>query len=120
MLAGRPVTIDGTGDQARDMLHVGDVATANLAVLDKGSGGTFHISTGIAVTVNDLYRKLAALTGYRMKPNSGPSRKGDVFRIALDNERARREIGWEPRVSLEEGLSLTVDYFREQVPSSSQ
>ena len=120
MLAGRPLTIDGTGEQSRDMLHVGDVAMANLAVLEKGSGGTFHISTGIAVTVNDLYRKLALLTDYRLKPNYGPSRKGDVYRIALDNERARRELGWEPRVNLEEGLSLTVDYFREQVTTPTQ
>lgn len=120
MLGGRPVTIDGTGEQSRDMLHVGDVAMANLAVLEKGSGGTFHISTGIAVSINDLYRKLALITDYQMKPNYGPSRKGDVYRIALDNERARRELGWEPRVNLEEGLSLTVDYFREQVTSPSQ
>jgi UDP-glucose 4-epimerase len=120
MLAGRPVTIDGTGEQSRDMLHVGDVAMANLAVLEKGSGGTFHISTGIAVSINDLFRKLALITDYQMKPNYGPSRKGDVYRIALDNERARRELGWEPLVNLEEGLSLTVDYFREQVTSPSQ
>jgi UDP-glucose 4-epimerase len=120
MLAGRPLTIDGNGEQSRDMLHVGDVAMANLAVLEKGSGGTFHISTGIAVTVNDLYRKLALLTDYKLKPNYGPSRQGDVYRIALDNERARRELGWEPRVNLEEGLSLTVDYFREQVASPIQ
>jgi UDP-glucose 4-epimerase len=120
MLAGRPVTIDWTGEQSRDMLHVGDVAVANLAVLEKGSGGTFHISTGIPVTINDLYRKLALLTDYRMKPNYGPGRKGDVYRIALDNGRARRDLGWEPRVNLEEGLSLTVDYFREQVSSLSQ
>jgi UDP-glucose 4-epimerase len=120
MLAGRPVTIDWTGEQSRDMLHAGDVAVANLVALEKGSGGTFHISTGIPVTINDLYRKIALLTDYKMKPNYGPARKGDVYRIALDNERARRELGWEPRVSLEEGLSLTVDYFREQVPSPSQ
>ena len=115
MLEGRAVTIDGTGEQSRDMLHVGDVATANLAALEKGSGGTFHISTGIAETINDLFRKLALLTDYRQEPNYGPSRKGDVYRIALDNGRAREHLGWEPRVSLEEGLSLTVDYFREQV-----
>jgi UDP-glucose 4-epimerase len=120
MLGGKPVTIDGTGEQSRDMLHVGDVATANLAAVDKGSGGTFHVSTGIATTVNDLYRKLALITGYRREPNYGPSRKGDVYRIALDNERAREQLRWEPRVSLEEGLSLTVDYFREQVPSPHQ
>jgi UDP-glucose 4-epimerase len=120
MLAGKPVTIDGTGDQSRDMLHVGDVAMANLAVVEKGSGGTFHVSTGVAVTVNDLFRKLALLTGYRLEPNFGPSRRGDVYQIALDNERARQEVGWEPRVNLEEGLSLTVDYFREQVSSPHQ
>jgi UDP-glucose 4-epimerase len=117
MLAGKPVTIDGTGEQARDMLYVGDVATANLAAIEKGSAGTFHISTGIAITINDLFRKLALLTGYRLAANFGPSRKGDVYRIALDNQRARAELDWEPRVNLEEGLSLTVDYFREQVAS---
>ena len=115
MLEGGPVTIDGTGDQARDMLHVGDVATANLAALEQGSGGTFHVSTGIPVTINDLFRKLALLTDYTLEPRYGPSRKGDVYRIALDNARAREHLGWEPRVTLEEGLSLTVDYFREQV-----
>jgi UDP-glucose 4-epimerase len=115
MLEERPVTIDGTGEQSRDMLHVGDVATANLAALEKGSGGTFHVSTGIPVTINDLFRKLALLTGYTLEPQFGPPRKGDVYRIALDNQRAHAELGWEPRVNLEEGLSLTVDYFREQV-----
>jgi UDP-glucose 4-epimerase len=97
------------------MIHVGDVATANLAALERGSGGTFHISTAIAVTVNDLFRKLSLLTGYQRPPTFGPPRKGDVYRIALDNTRAREGLGWEPRIPLEEGLSLTVDYFREQV-----
>ncbi len=115
MLAGKAVVIDGDGEQARDMLHVGDAATANLAALERGAGGIFHVSTGTPVTINDLYRKLALLTGYEAAPNHGPRRKGDVFRIALDNSRARRDLGWEPRIDLEEGLSLTVDYFREQV-----
>jgi UDP-glucose 4-epimerase len=115
MLEGRPVTIDGDGEQARDMLHVGDVATANLIALEKGSGGTFHVSTGVPVTVNDLFRKLAILTEYKLQPNFGPARKGDVYRIALDNTQASEQLGWEPRIPLEEGLSLTVDYFREQV-----
>ena len=118
MLAGRQLTIDGDGNQSRDMLHVGDVATANLAALDAGSGGTFHVSTAIPVTVNDLFRKLALLTEYRLQPRFGPARKGDVYRIALDNRNAKEKLGWEPRITLEEGLSRTVEYFREQVASS--
>jgi UDP-glucose 4-epimerase len=109
------VTIDGDGSQSRDMLHVGDVAMANLGALDSGAGETFHISTGIPVTVNDLFRKLALLTEYRLEPQFGPPRKGDVYRIALDNTRARERLGWEPRIKLEEGLRLTVEYFREQI-----
>jgi UDP-glucose 4-epimerase len=118
MLEGKPITIDGDGAQSRDMLHVGDAATANLAALEHGAGGTYHVSTGVDVSVNDLYRKLAILTDYKVEPEHGPRRKGDVYRIALDNGRARRDLSWEPRVSLEEGLSLTVDYFRERISTS--
>jgi UDP-glucose 4-epimerase len=115
MIEGKPLTIDWDGNQSRDMLHVGDVATANLAALDKGDGGTFHISTGVPVTVNDLFRKLALLTEYKLEPQRGPQRKGDVYRIALENRRAKEQLGWEPRILLEEGLRLTVEYFRDQI-----
>lgn len=117
MLAGQPVTIDWDGEQSRDMLHVADVAVANIAALDRGAGGTYHISTGIPVTVNELFRKLAILTDYKLEPNFGPQRKGDVYRIALDNTRARNELGWEPKLTLEEGLEQTVAYFRHRVLS---
>jgi UDP-glucose 4-epimerase len=115
MIEGKPLTIDWDGNQSRDMLHVGDVAMANIAALDKGDGGTYHISTGVPVTVNDLFRKLALLTEYKMEPRRGPQRKGDVYRIALDNSRAKEQLGWEPRILLEEGLRLTVEYFRDQI-----
>jgi len=115
MIEGKPLTIDWDGNQSRDMLHVGDVATANIAALEKGDGGTYHVSTGIPVTVNDLFRKLALLTEYKLGPLRGPQRKGDVYRIALDNTRAKEQLGWEPRILLEEGLRLTVDYFRDQI-----
>jgi UDP-glucose 4-epimerase len=115
MIEGKPLTIDWDGNQSRDMLHVGDVAMANIAALERGDGGTYHISTGVPVTVNDLFRKLALVTEYKMEPRRGPQRKGDVYRIALDNTRAKEQLGWEPRILLEEGLRLTVDYFRDQI-----
>ena len=115
MIEEKPLTIDGDGTQSRDMLHVGDVAMANLAALEGGEGETFHVSTGIPVTVNDLFRKLALLTEYRLEPRFGPARRGDVYRIALDNSRAKERLGWEPRLTLEEGLRLTVEYFREHI-----
>ena len=115
MIEGKPVTVDGDGNQSRDMLHVGDVAMANITALEHGDGGTFHISSGIPVTVNDLFRKIALLTDYKLAPMHGPARKGDVYRIALDNRRAAELLGWQPRIQLEEGLRLTVDYFRDHI-----
>jgi len=115
MIEDKPVTIDGDGNQSRDMLHVGDVATANLVALNRGDGGTYHVSSGVPVTVNDLFRKLALLTEYKREPMLGPPRKGDVYRIALDNTRAAEQLAWQPRILLEEGLRLTVDYFRDQI-----
>ena len=115
MIEGKPVTIDGDGAQSRDMIHVGDVAISNLAVLEAGDGGTYHVSTGIPVTINDLFRKLALLIDYRHEPRFGPPRKGDVYRIALDNTRAKEQLGWQPRINLEEGLRLTVEYFRDAI-----
>jgi UDP-glucose 4-epimerase len=115
MIEGKPLTIDWDGNQSRDMLHVGDVAMANIAALERGDGGTYHISTAIPMTVNDLFRKLALLTEYKLEPRRGPQRKGDVYRIALDNTRAKEQLGWEPRIPLEEGLRLTVEYFRDQI-----
>lgn len=115
MIEGKPVTIDGDGTQSRDMLHVGDVAIANLAALERGDGGTYHISSGVPVTINDLFRKLSLLTEYKVEPRYGPPRKGDVYRIALDNTRAKDQLGWEPRIPLDEGLRLTVEYFRDQI-----
>jgi UDP-glucose 4-epimerase len=58
------------------------------------------------------------LTEYKTEPRFGPARKGDVYRIALDNTRAKEQLGWQPRISLEEGLRLTVDYFREMLDRS--
>jgi len=113
MLARAPLTIDGDGEQARDMIHVADVVAANLAALEAGSGVAYNIGTGRPTTVNELFRTLAALTGYRLQANYGPPRRGDVRRIALDCARAEDELGWHAAVSLPDGLTRTAEWFRD-------
>jgi UDP-glucose 4-epimerase len=112
MLSDRVPTIFGNGEQERDFVYVGDIVDANLKALEAGSRGTFNIGTGQGLTVNDLYTRLKALTGYEGDVKYAPARSGEVFRIALDASRAREVLGWEPRTSLDDGLRATVDWIR--------
>lgn len=114
LLRGDPVTIDGDGNQTRDMLYVGDAVTANLAALERGSGEIYNIGTGTEVSVNDIYRELRDLTGCPVPPRFGPPRTGDVYRIALDVSKAARDLDWHAAVPLAEGLRRTLTYFRQQ------
>ena len=62
---------------------------ANVAALHRGAGDVYHISTGIPVTVNELFRKIAILTDYKLEPNYGPRRKGDVLTTTSHTPDAR-------------------------------
>lgn len=114
MLAGKQPTIFGSGEQERDFVYVGDCARANLLAIEDHVQGIFNIGSGRGTTINQIYALLSEITGYRRPPVYGPPRAGETFRIFLDATKARREMGWEPQVSLEEGLRRTVAYFRTQ------
>ncbi len=113
MLAGKPVTINGTGEQVRDFVYVGDCAKANLATLEKGSGRTYNLGYGIGTNINQIFDGLKAITGYPQEAQHGPAKAGETFRIYLDASRAKAELGWEPTVDLQEGLRRTVEYFKQ-------
>ena len=73
--------------------------------VEKGAGETYCLGRGIEVTVPELFEKLAGLTGYSQEPKWEPLRPGEIHRICISGEKARRELGWKPEVELEEGLA---------------
>lgn len=115
MLEGERPKIYGTGEQERDFVYVSDVVEANILALEASPGSVYNIGTGIGTSVNSIFNLLKEELGYRWKPDYQPERPGEVFKIALDSTRAREELGWSPRVSLKEGLKLTLDYYRQAV-----
>lgn len=112
MLRGRSPNIYGDGKQERDFVYVSDVVEANLAAMYHGDGRPYNIGTGEPVTIKRIYSLLQECTDYSDEPVYRPRRAGEVLKIALDSGRAGRELTWEPKVSLEEGLRLSVDYVR--------
>ena len=112
MLRGRSPNIYGDGLQERDFVYVSDVVEANLASVYRGDGQIYNIGTGKPVTINHIHSLLQECTEFYEEPVYRPRRAGEVLRIALDSGRANRELSWEPKVSLEEGLRHAVEHVR--------
>jgi UDP-glucose 4-epimerase len=112
MARDEPVTIDGTGEQTRDFVYVGDCVTANVAALERGSGESFNIGTGQATSIRTIFDHMAEVSGYTQQPRFGPPRKGDVQRIVLDATKAREQLGWQAQMPLSKGLAETFAFFR--------
>lgn len=105
MLRGEEVTINGSGEQTRDFVFVGDVVAANVAVAENDAlRGPFNVGTGIETSVNQLHAAMAALIGDPRPPRHAEGKAGEQMRSVLDGTRLRREAGLPEPVSLEEGL----------------
>jgi UDP-glucose 4-epimerase len=104
--AGEGVKIFGDGEQTRDFVYVGDVVEAVLAAIGR-DGGVFNVGTGKETSVNDLFEACRRAAGAGAEAEHAPTRPGDVLRSVLDVSRSERELGWQPRWSLEDGLRAT-------------
>jgi UDP-glucose 4-epimerase len=112
LLREEPVLINGDGLQTRDYVYVGDVAEANLLALEHGdASGPVNIGTGVETSVVELFEQLRAAVGATAAAQHGPAKPGEQRRSALDAARAKRLLGWQPSVPLEDGLRLTVAHF---------
>lgn len=114
MLAGEPCTITGDGEQSRDLVFVDDVVHAFALARDRGDGQRLMIGTGERTSVNQLFRALAAATGYDHEPIRVPAKTGEVRHSSVDARLASQELGWKPWTTLEEGLAATLAWAAKQ------
>jgi UDP-glucose 4-epimerase len=113
LLAGAVPVINGSGDNTRDYVYVADVVEAVrlAAEVEEPAERVFNVGTGLESSVNEIYRELAALTGYRGRAEHAPEPL-EVKRIALDYTRIRKTLGWVPKIELHEGLKRLVAWSR--------
>jgi dTDP-glucose 4,6-dehydratase len=120
-LGGKPLPIYGDGSNIRDWLYVEDHAVALLCVLERGQlGRSYAIGGGNERTNLDLVRSLCAILDRKRPKDAGSyadqitfvtDRPGHDARYAIDASRIRDELGWEPSVTLDQGLERTVDWY---------
>jgi UDP-glucose 4-epimerase len=118
MLAGVQPVIYGDGNKVRDYVYISDVATANIAALERGSNEIFNISTGVETTDLEVFRLVRKLLGKKVEPKYVPRRPGEIDKICLDISKAARLLRWVPEVSLEDGARRTVSYFQNVVKAA--
>jgi UDP-glucose 4-epimerase len=105
--------IFGDGTQTRDYVYVGDVVEATLAAAAH-PGGVLNVGTGVETSVLDLYERIQRATGLEREPEFADPRPGELQRSVLDRSRARTELGWEPKQSLDDGLAATWAWISSQ------
>lgn len=124
MLAGKPCTIFGDGEQSRDFTYVENAVNANLlackAPAEKVAGKVFNVATSKRYSLNETFRILAEIIGYKGQPQYALPRAGDVKHSLADVSRAKEAMGYAPTVDFESGLRRTVEWYKQMlVPAGS-
>ena len=113
-LAGQEIVIWGTGEIVRDYLHISDVASclATLACTESMNNSVFNVGSGSGTSLNEIIAGLEGRLGRRVAVTRREARAFDVPVSVLANGRARRELGWSPRLTLREGTDRALDDLR--------
>lgn len=115
-LRDQPIEIWGDGSVVRDYLHVSDVAEAFVRAVDySGNKNIFNISSGAGTSLNELLDTLEAVLGKPIQRNYLPGRSFDVPVSILSNALARKELGWEPKISLRDGIVRTAAWMKNEI-----
>ncbi len=112
MKRGIRPTIFGDGAKARDYVHIDDVVRANNIALRHGKNEVLNLGWGKKVSDKKIFEIIAKELNFRKKPVYAPFRRGEVYQIALDSGRAKKILGWRPKIKLEEGIGKTIDSLR--------
>ncbi len=115
MLSGKKAIINGDGRQTRDFVYVDDVVNAAILSLKKRKNGIYNIGTSKETNINQVFRELRKLINPKIKEIHGPPKKGEQKRSCLDYKKAKRELGWSPKISTEEGFKKTVEWFKKRI-----
>jgi UDP-glucose 4-epimerase len=120
-LSGEPIVIYGDGGQTRDFIHVEDLSDAILrATTARGIGGeVFQVATGIETSIAEVAALVKDVVSDRVEIRFEDKRPGEVYRSRADIGKARRILGFDPRIDLREGIDRTARWYREHWSSSA-
>lgn len=111
MKHGEQPTIFGDGSKTRDYVYVGDVVRANVLGLTRGKDVAVNVGTGKQTSDQKIFDEIAKSLHYARRARYAPFRPGEVNHISLNPRKAKKILGWEPRMSIREGIRKTALTF---------
>lgn len=114
VFADAPLTIYGDGTQTRDFVYIEDLCQAIGLALGDVQSGVYQVGTGAETSVNELISTLETISGKELVRKHVPIRRGEVKRMFLDITKARKQLGYDPKFRLSEGLERTYSWFLDQ------
>jgi UDP-glucose 4-epimerase len=112
LLEGEKAVVHGDGLQTRDFVFVDDVVKSNLLAMKYDQNGCFNVGTGLETDINTIFDKVKTATGSTQDRINGPGMPGEQRRSVISFELIKKEMGWSPSVSLDDGIQKTADYFK--------
>ena len=109
------------GEQIRDYLHVQDVGDALAALVASNASGVYNIGSGRATTLRNIIETVGRIAGKSdlLRIGALPARANDAPLVVADIERIRTDVGWQPRIGLEQGLTSTVEWWRRELTTET-
>src|SRR5580704_7526690 len=120
VLAGDDPTLYGDGSQTRDYVYVGDAVSAFLAAADAGRPGTWNIGTGVEVSVLDIVAIIGEVAGHPVGTRPGEPRAGELLRSSLAVDRAARDLDWQARTPLTDGIGRVYRWIEAGAPDRAR
>ena len=113
------ITVWGSGEEERDLLYVDDLVDFVTAAMDRqdASFGLYNCGAGKSVAIKDLVAKIVDGSGRSLRVEHDLSQPTIKTTLSVDCTKAREELGWEPRTSLDDGIARTIDWWRLNPPA---
>lgn len=117
-LQKNPIPLFWKGEQIRDFIYIDNLAEAHVLPLNLTGLHIYNVGTETGVKVIDVVKKIFELLGYEVPLDDKGERKGDVSELVASSTKIKKELGWEAKVNLEEGLRRTIEFFKSHLSST--
>lgn len=108
-------TIFGQGHQTRDFLYIDDAINATILAQNSSASSIFNLGTNKEITINSLLKLILDISKTKIEPVFKPPRPGEIIKSRVDYSKIKKEIGWQPKYSLKEGLAETIKWFKNKM-----